>query len=72
MSLTTFCGNIFLTYKSGFPILTSNESKVLSKNLIKQTNLQQHLLLVGGLALHRRAGQDCGGAQEMEADGYGV
>jgi hypothetical protein len=29
VSSTTFCGNISLTYKSGFPILTSNESKFL-------------------------------------------
>src|SRR5450759_1509285 len=31
VSCTTFCGNVSLTYKSGFPILTSNESKFLSK-----------------------------------------
>ena len=31
VSITTFCGNISLTYKRGFPILTSNESKFLSK-----------------------------------------
>ena len=39
VSSTTFCGNIScgnitLTYKSGFPILTSNENKFLSKNIV--------------------------------------
>ena len=40
VSSTTFCGNISLTYKSGFPILTSNESKFLSKKV----NLRSYLL----------------------------
>jgi hypothetical protein len=31
------CGNISLTYKRGFPILTSNESKVLSKIITPAT-----------------------------------
>jgi len=32
--LAIFCGNISLTYKRGYPIVATNESKVLSKNLM--------------------------------------
>jgi len=62
VSSTTFCGNISLTYKSGFPILTSNESKFLSKlkilnfastmlsrgSQIHQAYLSEHISLFDG------------------------
>ena len=43
VSSTTFCGNISLTYKSGFPILTSNESKFLSNKYQKYQKTYIHV-----------------------------
>ena len=62
VSSTTFCGNIFLTYKPGFPIPTSKESKFLLKlkilnfastmlsrgSQIHQAYLSEHISLFDG------------------------
>jgi len=57
VSSTTFCGNISLTYKNGFPILTSNESKfllnfastmLLRGSQIHQAYLSEHISLFDG------------------------